>query len=302
MKKYNKYHKDDISGIYQIYCSINNKSYIGQAYHIWNRCASKHCNMLKKHNHPNKHLQAAFNKYGIENFEWSVIKLCPIDQLNIEEERAIAAIGRENLFNFTDGGEGIKGYKHTEEYKKYDSASKIAGWATGKYTTPEMAIKRINVFTGQEHIYDRTGSAEKDGFSKKTIMSCLCGIKNTHKGFFWCRSDDSKTYLDLRNELSELSLLQAEAYYTFAMQLDGHDAIDLIKTKKPGPKIKLTAKSRSYKPIERINVVTGLVTEYNSIAEASRDGFDRSTIQRALGGKISSYKGYYWNTLGVFNV
>lgn len=292
IKKYNKYHKNDTSGIYQIRCIANNKSYIGQSYHILNR-RSKHFGMLKKNNHPNSHLQNAYNKYGIENFEWSVYKTCSIDQLNIEEECAIAAIGRENLFNFTDGGDGVSGYRHTEEYKKYDSKVKLDGWASGKYTTPEMAIKRINVFTGQEHAYDRVGNAEKDGFSKKSITSCICGLKKTHKGFFWLRIDDATTYEQLKNNLGHLSLQQAKSYYTFAMLLDDNQIVD-----EEG--LEFVPKRRGGSPkkyIERIDAFTGMVKEYDSVASAARDGFDRSTVQKALRGKIEAYRGFYWKEL-----
>jgi hypothetical protein len=157
-----------------------------------------------------------------------------------------------------------------------------------------MTIKRINVFTGQEHTYDRIGSAEKDGFSKKSIMSCLCGSKNTHKGFFWCKADETITYEELKNNLEHLSLQRAKSYYTFAMQLDGVLNAELVCENKLEPKIHLSAASRKYKPIERINMITGIVTEYLSIADAVRDGFDRSTIQRALKGVIDSYRGFYW--------
>jgi hypothetical protein len=251
--------------------------------------------MLKANKHPSSHLQASFNKYGIQSFEWSVVKLCPIDELNTEEINVIAAIGRENLFNFTDGGEGMKGFKHTEECKKRDSLLKLADWAAGKWVTPDMAIKRINVFTGQEHTYDRAGNAESDGFYKNSIMSCLCGIKKTHKGFFWVKSSVTIDHASLVADLGHLSLQQAKAYYSFAMLLDGNTLDD--DTKPVDTFIPKRVGGAKKKPIERIDVVTGLIKEYESVASAARDWFDRSTVQRTLKGEYSTYRGYYWSWL-----
>lgn len=287
------YHPDDRSGIYLITCLANNKYYIGQAYHMWYRCYV-HCSKLKSGSHPNKHLQAAYNIYGAKKFMYEVLYTCPIADLNEKEINAVAQYGRENLFNFTIGGEGLKGFKHSESSKQKVRDTKNTKWLSGTYTTPEMAVKRINVFTGQEHMYDRPGNAEKDGFSKKAITSCLCGVKKTHKGFFWCKLDSATTYEEFKNSLSHLSLQQAKSYYSFAMRLDGQptevleNTMEFISRRRGGSKSKR---------IERIDMITGIIKEYDSVASAARDGFDRSTIQRALSGKIKTYRGFYWQFL-----
>jgi group I intron endonuclease len=122
-----RYNKHDASGIYIITCTANNKSYIGQAYHVWDRLVNKHRYMLVKNKHPNKHMQASFNKYGMDTFEWSIYKACTIDKLNDEEMMAIAALGRENLFNFTDGGSGMKRFTHSKESKQKIKDTKMRG-------------------------------------------------------------------------------------------------------------------------------------------------------------------------------
>ena len=61
------------SGIYRIYCKSEDKSYIGKSINIEERWKN-HLNGLKKGKHHNKNLQKVFNKYGINDFEFSILK------------------------------------------------------------------------------------------------------------------------------------------------------------------------------------------------------------------------------------
>lgn len=73
-------------GVYKISFKNNRKFYIGSTqagktsskksdkgfYNRW----SKHIWMLENNTHPNPYLQNAFNKYGIENLEFSILEIC----------------------------------------------------------------------------------------------------------------------------------------------------------------------------------------------------------------------------------
>ena len=61
------------SGIYRIYCKSEDKSYIGKSINIEERWKI-HQNELKKGKHHNKKLQKVFNKYGKDDFEFSILK------------------------------------------------------------------------------------------------------------------------------------------------------------------------------------------------------------------------------------
>ena len=61
------------SGIYRIYCKSEDKSYIGKSINIEERWKN-HLNELKKGKHINKKLQKVFNKYGKDDFEFSILK------------------------------------------------------------------------------------------------------------------------------------------------------------------------------------------------------------------------------------
>jgi hypothetical protein len=62
--------------------------------------------------HRNQHWQRIVNKYG------RIVKIVASGLTNEEacllEKKLISEIGRENLVNYTDGGEGSSGYIHTE--------------------------------------------------------------------------------------------------------------------------------------------------------------------------------------------
>jgi group I intron endonuclease len=73
-----------MQAIYQIRNKINNKIYIGSTNNInkrWNNHKSKLNNKI----HENSYLQAAWDKYGEENFEFSIIEQVN-DQNRIEKE------------------------------------------------------------------------------------------------------------------------------------------------------------------------------------------------------------------------
>jgi len=61
------------SGIYKILNLINGKMYVGSAMDLHHRKLTHFCN-LNKNEHINKHLQHAWNKYGEESFEFSVLE------------------------------------------------------------------------------------------------------------------------------------------------------------------------------------------------------------------------------------
>lgn len=102
-------------GIYSIKNKANGKMYTGQSSDIENRWV-KHINFLKNGKHHNKHLQAAWKFYGEENFEFSVIEECTEKELNQKEQYYIKLYDTYNSgYNLDFGGDGIRGYKHTEE-------------------------------------------------------------------------------------------------------------------------------------------------------------------------------------------
>lgn len=75
----------DSSGIYQILNLVNGKRYIGSAVRFRTRWAA-HRHQLRNGFHHSRHLQSAWNKYGEDSFEFSVIELCEKSDLIAREQ------------------------------------------------------------------------------------------------------------------------------------------------------------------------------------------------------------------------
>lgn len=104
-----------ITGIYMIRNLINDKKYIGQAHDIKYRWMHHKCD-LNGNIHHNKHLQGAWNKYGFNNFEFSVIEEVADADLNNREIYWIEYYDSfRNGYNLDMGGSGTHGYKHPED-------------------------------------------------------------------------------------------------------------------------------------------------------------------------------------------
>ena len=92
------------SGVYQIRCMSNGKIYIGSAINMHDRC-EHHRSSLRRGDHSNAHLQAAWNKYGEHNFEFTVLEYTSQNDLLLAEQRWLdqtQSFHRENGFNIFD--------------------------------------------------------------------------------------------------------------------------------------------------------------------------------------------------------
>jgi predicted GIY-YIG superfamily endonuclease len=66
---------ENVSGIYAIVNTLNNKKYIGSSENLRKRYR-QHFNNLNKNKHVNTHLQRAYNKYGASVFEFWILEEC----------------------------------------------------------------------------------------------------------------------------------------------------------------------------------------------------------------------------------
>jgi group I intron endonuclease len=74
-----------VSGIYQIKNLVNEKIYIGSSNHLYRRYTD-HLRLLNRGSHFNPKLQASWNKYGKDAFEFSVLEYClPVRLVELEQ-------------------------------------------------------------------------------------------------------------------------------------------------------------------------------------------------------------------------
>lgn len=113
-------------GIYKITNIINNKIYIGKSIKIERRWSEHKAeiNDLAKQNH----LYCAMRKYGIDNFHFEIIELCPENNTTLSDREKYWINfynSYENGYNETRGGEGQFQYKPSDIYKLWDEGYSI---------------------------------------------------------------------------------------------------------------------------------------------------------------------------------
>jgi group I intron endonuclease len=106
-------------GIYCIENLINGKKYVGKGENVEKRMKNPHKECIVIYN--------ALQYYGDDNFKRYIIEYCPSEELTEKECFYIKELDTKvpNGYNATDGGEGMPGYRHTDEAKaKISKASK----------------------------------------------------------------------------------------------------------------------------------------------------------------------------------
>lgn len=143
-------------GIYKIINVINNKFYVGSAVDLKRRKTRHFCE-LRNNKHNNKHLQAAWLKYGEQSFVFVVVEdLSPeADLLAAEDIWLKEHVGKEYCYNIgvtaTAPSLGMSGelsptwgYKHTDEAKAIISAT-----STGRVQSAETIKKKVAYLIGK---------------------------------------------------------------------------------------------------------------------------------------------------------
>lgn len=135
-------------GIYRIINKSNGKMYIGQSLNVETRL-KQHLKSLKNGTHVNKHLQAAFDKYGEEGFCFEPFIECKPGELDYYEIEMISAFETQNPahgYNIRSGGDS--GGAFSEEAKKNMSAASFEKWKSKEYKDRMVEVHRGKPFQG----------------------------------------------------------------------------------------------------------------------------------------------------------
>ena len=154
------------SGVYEISCSVSPNKYIGSTVHFDCRW-TEHRRDLRKQRHRNRHLQAAWNKYGADTFSFKIIEQVePVEC--VEQEQCwidmylMFGIPLYNL-TLTAGStfgmkfgppppERIERIRQGNIGKKLspEHVARIVEANTGRKKTPEEIAKIVAVHTGRK--------------------------------------------------------------------------------------------------------------------------------------------------------
>lgn len=142
-----------INGVYKILNIQNGKFYIGSSsskYYIYNRLKN-HQKELTNNCHPNKHLQNAFNKYGIENFYYDIIEICDRELCLEREQYWINTLNPQ--YNIVKVAGSTLGRTCSEETKLKISESNKRFYQTeeGVIFKEKLSKSKLGIKTGRQH-------------------------------------------------------------------------------------------------------------------------------------------------------
>lgn len=125
------------SGVYIIKNKINDMVYVGSTTMSFKKRFQHHISMLRKNAHKNKYLQNAWNKYGEDNFEFNVIKVCD-KEFCLTEEQIFIDINCNNSYNINPLASGTPNMSQetinkraATMRKKYESGEFVSNFKTG---------------------------------------------------------------------------------------------------------------------------------------------------------------------------
>lgn len=165
------------SGIYSIKNEINGKIYVGSTVNIKKRWDT-HRYRLRHGKHLNRHLQAAWDAYGENSFEFSILEICDSPMLAVREEAWILYFGATNPdkgYNMRLQADSNRGMKLSEEHKE-----KISQALKGRRLSPEqMKNHKIPSRKGAKHPLSEE-TKRKIGLANKGKQSAL-GHRHTEE-------------------------------------------------------------------------------------------------------------------------
>lgn len=196
--------------IYQIENLINGKLYIGKSDYSLEKRFKEHYRDSKKPSLQNRPLYRAFNKYGIENFQISLI-----EETATPDEREIFWIEQKqsfkNGYNATKGGDG----KHYVDYELINTLwekgygpleiAKLTGYCketvsrglknstvtqemiyARKFENQQKPVCKIDKQTDEIlYVYKSISEAESCEQTNKHIQDVCKGKRKTAGGFKW---------------------------------------------------------------------------------------------------------------------
>ena len=283
-------------GIYRILNNVNGKSYIGQSIDIYKRWKEHVLNA--KSNRLNYALYSAMNKYGIDNFSFSILEECEPHKLSdkeiyyIELFRTYVDFEDSNGYNMTLGGDGNKCYGKT--VYQYD----LFGNYMTEYPSIAEASRAISVDISQisgcclgKH---RSAGNYQFSFDKKESLD----FYNKYDTFGIDQYSHNAEYITTFSSCAEASYKTNTPKYLIYCCCNKNSAIggDYIWRKHgdapPEPYIYYNGEKR----VCQYTLDGIFLKEYNSIAEAARSlGVKNGgNICACLKHKRNKAYGYIW--------
>ncbi len=164
-------------GIYQIKCLITSKLYIGHTKKSFYSRYKSHYMKLKTNNHRAYHyLQNSWNKYGSENFEFSILEVCSEENCTIREAYWIDYYkSYERKFGYNINKYPMKSPILTKESKEKMINSLKEGYKSGRISLNKGIFKQGLIVWNKGIKYQSTDHLK---VPKKVTEKTLIRLKN----------------------------------------------------------------------------------------------------------------------------
>lgn len=227
------------TGIYKIINVENGKFYIGSSINIEQRW-NKHISQLRRNNHPNKHLQNSWNKYGENSFNFIILENVSEEQLLDVEQRWLDetfCYDTETGYNKSlVAGSPMKNRKHTKETieklrinskgRKHTEAAKqkISDANKGRVFSPETRKKMSEAKKGIAPACAHTPMSEEGKRKLSQLAKKRTGYKNPNSKL------TEKQICDLREDFRQNNKTIKELSVKYSVSISTIKRIKYNKT------------------------------------------------------------------------
>ena len=283
---------------------INGKKYIGQVttnrfkarQYRWNNLNLPYAGNV---------INNARKKYGIDAFDFEILKECKDEELNQLEMYYIKELNTKVPYgyNMTDGGGGKSGFTVSHETKQKISESLI-----GKKLSEEHKKKLSEAHRGKKHymygkhLSDKTRKKLSEAHKGKKlsvehkikISESLIGKKHPNYGKH--HSEETRKKMseaqkgkhrseETRKKMSEAQ--KGEKHWNYGKHLSDEHKRKIGETNKNG---------KCSKPVLQIDIKTNeIIKEFPSIKEVERQlGFGENAIRHCCKGRTKTSCGFKW--------
>lgn len=165
----------NVGVIYKIENLINANIYVGQTLTTFKRRKCQHISKLKNKNHKNPYLQNAWNKYGGDNFKFSIIEHCSIEDIDKQEIHWINFYAKNHkMYNIESGGNKNKKLSNATKIKLSRSSKEL--WLDKSYLKKQKENnmrKIICINTGILYGSIKEASQKLDVSQTSIYLACI---------------------------------------------------------------------------------------------------------------------------------
>ena len=276
--------------IYLVTNLINQMKYVGQTIRTLKQRKSSHLSSSKKGS--TYYLHRAIRKYGAENFKWEVIyNASSEEELNEKETYFIKEYNTNSQdgYNLTEGGRGIRGWKHSELTKekiKQCAIKNNSAQYLKKFVQSEEGRKKISLM--------QLGKTYEMKFGKEKAKQMIKDKQRLYNDKYGLQKSSEIREKISKNSKSGLQVVRTKMSESHKKNLDiNGKRIDI--TDQGREKMKnhmIGSKNPCYKHVDE-NMITSLIFDYQSTKKVTNEMAKKHGISKYLIIRVLKQKGIY---------